>query len=68
MKKILALLLALMMALSCVGVFAEEVESNEIAFELPSFTVAAVKSWSPRPPEVKVFASLCSTAPQYLQE
>ncbi|MBR4538407.1 MAG: hypothetical protein IKO52_06135 [Clostridia bacterium] len=40
MKKILALLLALVMALSCVGVFAEEAESNEIAFELPSFTVA----------------------------
>lgn len=39
MKKILALLLALMMALSCVGAVAEETQSNEPAFALPSFTL-----------------------------
>ncbi|MBR3742574.1 MAG: hypothetical protein IKN04_19335 [Clostridia bacterium] len=40
MKKLLALLLALVMALGCAGAFAEETQSNEIAVELPSFTVA----------------------------
>ncbi len=40
MKKILALLLALVMALGCVGAFAEETQTNEVTFELPSFTVA----------------------------
>ena len=40
MKKILALLLALVMALGCVGAFAEDTQSNEITFELPAFTLA----------------------------
>ena len=40
MKKILALLMALIMALGCVGAFAEETQSNEITFEIPAFTVA----------------------------
>lgn len=40
MKKILALLMALVMALGCVGAFAEDTQSNEITFEVPSFTVA----------------------------
>lgn len=39
MKKLLALLLALAMALSCVGAFAEETESKETAFAIPSFSV-----------------------------
>ena len=40
MKKILALLLALVMALGCAGAVAEEPQTNEPAIELPSFTVA----------------------------
>lgn len=42
MKKLLALLLALIMALSCVGAFAEEPEAEGIASipEIPDFTVA----------------------------
>lgn len=39
MKKMLALLLALIMALGCFGAFAEDTQSNEITFELPSFSV-----------------------------
>ncbi len=40
MKKILALLMALVMALGCAGAFAEDAQSNEITFELPAFTLA----------------------------
>lgn len=40
MKKMLALLLALMMALSCFGAVAEETGANEVSFELPALTVS----------------------------
>ena len=39
MKKILALMLALAMALGCFGAFAEDTQSNEITFEIPSFSI-----------------------------
>ena len=41
MKKILALLMALVMALGCVSAFAEETQNNEITFELPAITLNA---------------------------